>query len=154
MDMETRTQMIWDMMGANFTGDHDRAIDLLNEIAYNSDANEMFSVCCGVASLGKQVLEKLMLPQGISFAPGVAAAYLNPEVVREHENTPDELFALRFIGAVTNGDIETASALYDVALEAPGDQFTASVCSLVVAVTGMLCELEDHKKADGNPEVS
>jgi hypothetical protein len=122
-----RTALVLEALEHVVDGQMREAARVMGEIGDHSDVGEMFGVCCVLAEAARQQLVKIHRPEPDAFW---AAMPPTPH----GECYPAHLFAVRFVCAFANGDVDTCRALYGTALEASQDEYRLSIDALLVDV--------------------
>ncbi|MGW3657180.1 hypothetical protein ACWD6R_16465 [Streptomyces sp. NPDC005151] len=126
MDYSLRAKLVMDAIRHAVDCDFQIASNLMGEIARNSNGQQMYGVCCGLADAARQTLVRLYGHLGPEMQWALAAP--DPDDEPRH---PAHTFSLRFITAFANGDMETCQALYLAASNASADDYTHSVIALL-----------------------
>ncbi|MGW2700856.1 hypothetical protein [Streptomyces sp. NPDC001340] len=132
MDTPRRAQLVIEMLQHAVNGNRDETMRVLGEIARACDGRQMYGVCCSVADAARQSLINLYGDPSIEGLWALAAP--DPDEGCQH---PAHAFALRFVSAYANEDMETCSALYLAAYRASPTDYGHSVTALV-GLTGYL----------------
>lgn len=142
MDTEAATQLMFEALACAVANESGRAADALTTLGENSDAWQMYSVCCGFAEAGKQMLGKIGLPVGADDSM-LALQELVPGAA---EKDPPNAFAMRFLTAYANGDTDMTWALFETAMFTSATEYVDSVCALLANVAG-ICRLAQEAPA-------
>ncbi len=138
---------IYSMMEAGISGDDTGAACILEELGGSLSPQEMYGVCCGVASAGKHFIETLYgavadIDEGDMWC-------LQKEHSGDTQSDPAEDFAARFLITVANDDQDMALALYAAMLKGGGVQYVDSVCALVAATVSLGRTVSTKNKKKG-----
>ncbi|MET7495079.1 hypothetical protein [Streptomyces sp900116325] len=126
MNPSLRAKLVMDAIHRAVSCDFQIASNLMGEILRNSNGQQMYGVCCGLADAARQTLVRLHGHQG----PETQWALASQEPDEEPRH-PAHTFSLRFITAFANGDMETCKALYLAAANATADDYAHSVIALL-----------------------
>ncbi|MGW3072327.1 hypothetical protein [Kitasatospora sp. NPDC001132] len=150
MNNDETTALIQQAIGSAAHGDADTAARALETLGQNSDNNRMYGVCCAIAAAGTHTLRLLYGSKAPTADNGAmwATAELVPGAFAA---VPDEAFAMRFLVAYSNGDTDTCLALFETALQAGGEQYVASVTTLLATVARLVRLALDEKAAGRLP---
>ncbi|MFD5762252.1 hypothetical protein ACFWIZ_45730 [Streptomyces sp. NPDC127044] len=127
MDTPRRDQLVMNVLQNAVNHNHDRAMQVMGEIAAASTGRQMYGVCCAIAEAGRQTLVRLYghpSPEGLW-------ALTAPDPDNDCAQHPAHLFSLRFITAFANGDTPTCQALYLAAANASGEDYSHSLTALI-----------------------
>jgi hypothetical protein len=135
VDTTRSARLVRDVIRHAVNGNVEEATRLLYVITQVSDNKQVYGVCCGAADAARQSLVRLFghpSPEGLW-------AMAAPDPAHEVRH-PAHTFALRFITAYTNEDLETCRALYRAAAGAGAECYVHSVTALF-GVTAHLARL-------------
>jgi hypothetical protein len=135
MDTPRRAQLVTDVVQYAVSGNAAAAVRLLDVIVRGSDSGQIYGMCCGAADVARQSLVRLFGHPSQEGLWAMAAPDPAHDVVH-----PAHTFALRFITAYTNSDLETCRALYLAALGLGAEEYMHSVSALF-SVTADLARL-------------
>lgn len=149
MNSDTAANLIFEALAHAVAGNGDEAAHRLITIGAQSDTNQMYGVCCAIASAGEHMLCQIYGDRAPRPEHGEmwALQQMQPGAL---DDDPPKAFAARFLVAHCNRDTETALALFQAALESDDDQYVASVGALLATVAGISRLAIDEKKG-GRP---
>ncbi|MEV8396322.1 hypothetical protein [Streptomyces niveus] len=149
MDTEAASTLLFETLAHAVAGNSEQAATGLQTLGSQSDDNQMYGVCFGLANVGTMMLNRIYGERAPKPENGDmwALHQLKPGAF---DADPPQAFASRFLVAHANGDTDTAMALFNAALASEGDQYVDSVCALLADVAG-LCRLARDRSSGSAP---
>jgi hypothetical protein len=149
MNLDTTAEIVFEALAHAVAGNAEEASRHLIKIGTNSDNNRMYGVCCAIASAGEHMLRQIYGDRAPKTERGDmwVLQQLQPGAL---DDDPPKAFAARFLVAYSNGDTDTALALFQTALESDDDQYVASIGALLATVAGV-SRLAIEQKKGGRP---
>ncbi|MEV6738620.1 hypothetical protein AB0N14_17495 [Streptomyces sp. NPDC051104] len=146
MDTDAAARRIYAALAAAMDGDADTAADHIQAVATDGDINRIYGICCALghaATRSLQVTFGDQAPQpsrGDMWVLQQLEPELRPDRAQSGEDSPAQLFSLRFIVAYANGDTAADEALFEAAAQI-GDEHLVRCVVQLVADTAGLCSM-------------
>lgn len=136
-----KVRLTQEILTAIMSEDAYRAADLLNSVGERSTVQDMYGFCCAFAHAAVHALSGL---SGLQAKDGMIAFQdLQPDEAKD----PAQLFAIRFTVAYGNDDPDNALALFEAAVNATAEEYTASIAALALLAGEWLRLLEVQRPA-------